>query len=75
LAASTTFTFSNPNNGATYILIVRQGAAGGYTVTWPSVSWSGASTPVMTSAANQYDVYTFVYANGKYYGSYVQDFS
>jgi hypothetical protein len=29
----------------------------------------------MTSAANQYDVYTFVYANGKYYGSYVQDFA
>jgi hypothetical protein len=56
-------------------VIIRQGAAGGYTVTWPSVSWSGASTPVMTSTANQYDVYTFVYANSKYYGSYVQDFS
>jgi hypothetical protein len=75
LAASETFTFSNPNNGATYILIVRQAAAGNYTITWPSVSWSGGSTPTMTATANKYDVYTFVYANNIYYGSYVQNFT
>ncbi len=75
LAASETFTFSNPNNGATYILIVRQAAAGNYTITWPSVSWSGGSTPIMTATANRYDVYTFVYANNIYYGSYVQNFT
>ena len=75
LAASETFTFANPNNGATYILIVRQAAAGSYTITWPSVSWSGGSTPTMTATANKYDVYTFVYANNIYYGSYVQNFT
>jgi hypothetical protein len=29
----------------------------------------------MTATADKYDVYTFVYANSKYYGSYVQNFT
>jgi hypothetical protein len=74
--ATTTFTFSNPNAGATYILIIRQNAAGSYTITWPvTVAWSGASTPTMTPNANRYDVYTFIYDGSKYFGSYVQNFT
>jgi hypothetical protein len=75
LTTSTTFTFANPQNGATYIVLVRQAAAGNYTVTWPTVSWSGATTPTMTATANRYDVYTFIYANNQYYGSAVQNFT
>jgi hypothetical protein len=75
LTASTTFTFANPQNGATYIVLVRQAAAGNYTVTWPTVSWSGANTPIMTATGNRYDVYTFIYANNQYYGSAVQNFT
>ena len=74
LAASTTFTFANPNNGATYILVIKQAAAGNYTITWPSVTWSGGTTPTMTATANKTDIYTFVYVNSIYYGSYVQNF-
>jgi hypothetical protein len=29
----------------------------------------------MTATANKYDVYTFVYANSIYFGSYVQNFT
>jgi hypothetical protein len=76
LTSSSTLTFSNPQNGATYILVLRQGGAGGYTVTWPGdVAWTGASSPVMTSTADRYDVYTFIYAVGKYFGSYIQNFT
>ena len=74
LTQSTTFAFSNPNFGSTYVLIVKQAAAGGYTVSWPTaVTWT--SIPTMTSTANRYDIYTFIYADSKYFGSYLQNFS
>jgi hypothetical protein len=76
LTENTTFTFSNPNAGGTYILILRQNSAGSYTVTWPgTVTWAGGTPPTMTSTANKYDVYTFVFDGSKYFGSYIQDFT
>ena len=75
-SATTTFTFSNGNAGATYILVIRQNAAGSQTIVWPgTVAWSGGSTPTMTATANRYDVYTFIYDGSKYFGSYVQNFT
>ena len=75
LGANTTFTFTNPNAGATYILVVRQSSGGGNTITWPgTVSWSGGASPVMTSTSNRFDVFTFVYDGTKYFGSYTQNF-
>ena len=74
LTASTTFTFSNPNNGATYILAVKQAAAGNYVINWPSITWVGGATPVMTATANKTDIYTFIYVSNIYYGSYSQNF-
>lgn len=74
LAASETFTFANPQNGATYILVIKQAAAGNYTITWPTISWIGGAPPVMTATANKTDIYTFVYANSTYFGSYAQNF-
>ena len=78
-ANPTTFTFANPNAGASYILVVRQNAAGSYTINWPSggtgATWSGGSTPTMTPTANRYDIYTFIYDGSKYFGSYVQNFT
>jgi hypothetical protein len=74
LAASETFTFANPQNGATYILVIKQAAAGNYTITWPTISWMGGAPPTMTATANKTDIYTFVYANSTYFGSYAQNF-
>jgi hypothetical protein len=73
-AATTTFTFSNGQTGATYILIVRQNAAGSQAITWPgTVAWS--TTPVMTATASRYDIYTFIFDGSKYFGSYVQNYT
>jgi hypothetical protein len=75
LGDNTTFTFTNGNAGATYILVVKQSAGGSNTITWPgSVTWAGASTPTMTATADRYDVYTFIYDGNKYFGSYIQNF-
>lgn len=75
-AATTTFTFSNGQAGATYILIIRQNASGSQVITWPgAVAWAGAATPTMISTANRYDVYTFIFDGSKYFGSYIQNFT
>ena len=76
LGANTTFTFTNPKAGATYILVLRQSSGGGNTVTWDArVTWAGGVAPVMTSTADRFDVYTFIFDGNKYFGSYVQDFT
>jgi len=77
LTGSTEIRFANPKPGATYVAIIKQGAAGGYTITWDgdAVKWGGGITPTMTSTANRYDVYTFVYNGIVHFGSYVQNFT
>jgi hypothetical protein len=75
LGANTTFTFTNPKAGATYILVLRQSSGGGNTITWdPRVTWAGGTPPTMTTTANRFDVYTFIFDGNKYFGSYIQDF-
>lgn len=61
-------TFSNPKEGARYILIVIQGTGGSKTITWPTVKWRGGTAPTLTTTAGKADIITFVYANGSYYG-------
>jgi hypothetical protein len=74
--SATTLTFINPNAGGTYILILRQRSSGGGTVTWPAnVSWPGGTTPTITTTANKFDVFTFIFDGNKYFGSYVQNFT
>lgn len=72
LGANTTFTFSNKTSGQ--IIVVRlTNTASNYTVTWPTVKWSGAATPTMTTGAKS-DVYTFIYDGTDVFGSVVQNF-
>ena len=74
--ATTTFTFTDPQVGATYILIIRQSATGSQVLAWPiTVKWPGGTTPTMTTTANRYDIYTFIYDGTSYYGSFVQNFT
>jgi len=75
LGANTTFTFVNGNAGGTYILVIKQSSGGGNTITWPgTVSWAGGAAPVMTSTADRFDVYTFIFDGNKYFSSYTQNF-
>jgi hypothetical protein len=72
LGANTTFTFSNQAAAQTIVVILTN-TASNWTVTWPTVKWSGGTTPVMTIGAKS-DVYTFVYDGTNVYGSVVQNF-
>jgi len=74
LSANTTFTFSNAQDGQV-ITICLLNTTSNYTVTWPTIKWSGGTAPTMTTGA-KYDVYTIYYnaTVGAYFGSYVQNF-
>jgi hypothetical protein len=72
LSANTTFTFANlPTDGGT-IIVRLTNTASNYTVTWPTVKWTGGTPPTMTLGAKD-DVYTFTYDGATVYGSAVQD--
>ena len=72
LSANTTFTFSNATDGQTIVVAVTN-TASNYTVTWPTVSWSGGVAPTQTTGAKT-DVYTFIKVGTTIYGSAVQNF-
>jgi hypothetical protein len=74
LSANTTFTFSNAQDGQV-ITICLLNTTSNYTVTWPTIKWTGGTAPTMTTGA-KYDVYTIYYnaTVGAYFGSYVQNF-
>jgi len=73
LGANTTFTFSNAIDGKS-IVVALTNTASNYTVTWPTVKWTGGSAPTQTVGAKT-DVYTFVMVGPTIYGSVVQNIS
>lgn len=62
-SGANTFTPSNPLDGATYILQIKQPSAGAAgTVTWgATVKWPGAAAPTLTATNNAIDIVTLVY--------------
>ena len=57
---------TNMTNGAVYILIVKQNATGGFTLSYgANYKWPSAATPTITSAANAASILTFI-SDGTY---------
>lgn len=57
-----------------YILVVNQDATGSRTITWNSVfKWPGGALPVLSTAANAKDVFSFFSDGTNLYGSYLRD--
>jgi hypothetical protein len=76
-ASTPTFTPSNPEAGATYILTLAQ--TGAVTVNWNSlVKWPAATDPTL-SGTGKTDIITLICYNatgsGLYYGSSTLDFT
>lgn len=72
-------TLSNPTNvqdGATYILHVKQDGTGTHNLTFSSnYKFVGDVIPTITSNANYRDVFTFTAMGGVLYGTFVQGFT
>ena len=71
----TGITFSNPIDGARYVLILTQDGTGGRTIVWPAaVHWSGGTAPTL-SAASKIDLVSLFYRGGVYYATIIGDYS
>jgi hypothetical protein len=75
LTASTTLTLSNPIAGASYTIAVTQGGSGSYTITWPTILWSGGVSPSLSTAVGAIDLIALTYDGTNYYGSFANNFS
>ena len=74
LTGNCTFTFSNPQVGGAYVLLVETGA-GSFAATWPAnVKWAADAEPDVTSGASRLDIFNFYYDGTNYYGTVAQDF-
>lgn len=68
IAGNRTFTFTNPKEGARYLILLKQDGTGSRTITWPTITWAGGTAPTLTLTGNKMDIITLVYANSTYYG-------
>ena len=66
-AGNNTLVFSNPKDGARYMLELQQPTALG-TVTWPvgtsGVRWAGGSAPTLSTVAGKIDLIGLLYNSG-----------
>lgn len=67
LTGSPTITMPTASAGKSFILLLRTGA-GGYTVTWTTVKWSGGTAPTLTSTASRMDIFSFFSDGTNWYG-------
>jgi hypothetical protein len=81
LTGNCTVTLSNPQDGFTHVLALKQDGTGSRTVTWPSaVKWSGGSAPTLTTTAAHCDLikltwYAGLGASGNYLGEFVLNYT
>lgn len=78
LGGNRSLTVSNINRIGTAILIVRQDATGGRTLSYSSaIKWPGGTAPTLSTSANAVDVLTFLVdaTTGTLYGSILKAFA
>ena len=73
LTGNTTLAFTNPKIG-TYIIKIKQDATGNKTLNFPTIKWSDAAVPTITTTPNAVDLITLIYDGVDYYGSCLQNF-
>jgi len=74
MTGNATFTFSNPESGASYQIIITQDATGGRTITWPTIHWEGKTVPSLTGTASSKDIVTLTYDGTNYNGVIAKNF-
>jgi hypothetical protein len=76
LSANVALTFSNPNPGGRYVLVVEQDSTGGRTVSWPAtVRWPAGVTPTLVATGGFRDLFTFLYTGNLYLGNASTNYS
>lgn len=72
LGGNRTLAVSNVATSQAFIVILKQDGTGSRTVTWWSgIKWVNATVPTLTTTANRYDIFAFIYDGTNYYGSII----
>ncbi len=75
-SGTSTYTPTNPQAGATYILKIIQPSGGDGIITWgSSVKWPGATAPTLTASNAAVDVVTLIYDGTNYLATSVLNLS
>ena len=65
LTQNCTLTFPTAVAGQSFTLILKQGSAGSYTITWPgTVKWASGTAPTLSTTAGKIDVLGFFSPDG-----------
>lgn len=68
LTGNCTFTFTAPTNPGKFMLILKEDATGGRTITFPTIKYPSGSTPTWTTTANAINILSVMYDGTTYYG-------
>lgn len=70
LTGNKTLTFTGAVAGQSITLAIGQDGTGSRLITWPTIRWGTAGTPVLTTTANKVDFISIRYDGSDYFGFY-----
>ncbi len=68
LTGNATITMPTATSGKSFIMLLKQDATGGRTVTWSTVKYAGGTAPTITSTASRLDILSFFADGTNWYG-------
>jgi hypothetical protein len=68
LTGNATITMPTATSGKSFIMLLKQDATGGRTVTWSTVKWAGGTAPTITTTASRQDILSFFADGTNWYG-------
>lgn len=67
-SASVTITMPTASSGKSFVIMLKQDATGGRSVTWSTVVWPSGTAPTITTTASKQDIYSFFSDGTNWYG-------
>jgi hypothetical protein len=69
LTGNATITMPTATAGKSFIIMLKQDATGGRSVTWSTVKYPGGTAPTITSTASRQDIFSFFADGTNWYGT------
>ena len=71
LTGNATITMPTATAGKSFIILLKQDATGGRSVTWSTVKYPGGTAPTITATASKQDIFSFFADGTNWYGTTV----
>ena len=68
LTGNATITMPTATAGKSFIILLKQDATGGRSVTWSTVKYPGGTAPTITATASRQDIFSFFADGTNWYG-------